>query len=204
MIPKAPKTAAPPVPVTLSRVLLVEGKTPFHFFRAMLEELGLLDEVEVRDFGGVRELRAFVRALASTSEFRSLVKSVGVVRDAERDAKAARQSVDHALAAASLPEGVRTSVFILPGNEREGMIETLCVDSIRQHPVFSCVEQFFECAGKHGVDLPSAPRDAKHYAQAYLATRKEVQLFPGLAAYRGYWPWDSGVFDRLKKFLKAL
>ena len=84
------------------------------------------------------------------------------------------------------------------------MLETLCVDSIRQEPVFSCVERFFECVGKQGVDLPSAPKDAKNYAQAFLATRKEVQLFPGLAAYRGYWPWDSRVFHDLKEFLKAL
>jgi hypothetical protein len=204
MIARPPKMPAPPAAVSLSKLLLVEGSTPTHFFEALLSEMGLKDDVEIRDFGGVEQLRAFVRALASTSEFRRQVRSLGVVRDAERDASAARQSVEHALSAAGLPEGVQDSIFILPDNERAGMIETLCVDSIREDPVFSCVEQFFECVQKQGVELPSAPQDAKSYAQAYLATRTEVQLFSGLAAYRGYWPWDSAVFDDLKKFLKAL
>lgn len=204
MIPRPPRTAPPPVPVSLSKVLLVEGSTPTHFFEALLVHLGLNEQVEVRDFGGAQELRAFVRTLASTSEFRRLVDSLGVVRDAETDAKAARQSVDDALAATGLPEGVQTSVFILPDNKRPGMIETLCVESVRQDPVFGCVEDFFKCVRKQGVDLPGGPRDAKHHAQAFLATRKCVQLFPGLAAYRGYWPWGSPAFDGLKDFLKAL
>ncbi len=204
MIPRPPKTAPPPVPVSLSKVLLVEGPTPTHFFEALLKELGLKDKVEIRDFDGVEHLRAFVRALAATSEFRLLVKSVGVVRDAETNAKAARQSAEDALAAAGLPEGVQTSVFILPDNKRPGMIETLCIDSVRQDPVFPCVEQFFKCVETQGVDLPGAPQDAKNYTQAFLATREDVELYPGIAAYRGYWPWDSPVFDDLKKFLEAL
>ena len=204
MIPRPPKTPAPPLPVTLSKLLLVEGSTPQHFFEALLRELALQDQVEIHDFGGVQDLKEALRAVASTSEFRVRVKSLGVVRDAETDASAARQSVDHALAAAGLPEGVQTSVFILPDNQREGMIETLCVDSIREDPVFSCVEQFFECVTRQGVELPSPPKDAKNYAQAYLATQPQVQLFPGLAAYRGYWPWGSRVLDELKEFLSAL
>lgn len=204
MIPRPPKTAPPPVPVSLSKVLLVEGNTPLHFFEALLSELALQDEVEICNFGGVRDLRAAARTLASSSEFRRLVKSVGVVRDAETNVKAARQSAEDALTAAGLPEGVETSVFILPDNKRPGMIETLCIESVRQDPVFSCVEQFFQCVETQGVDLPGAPQDAKSYAQAFLATRKEVQLYPGIAAYRGYWPWDSPVFEDLKNFLRAL
>jgi len=204
MIPRPPKIEPPPVPVSLSKVLLVEGSTPVHFFEALLCQLGLNDSVEIRDFGGVRQMRAFVRAFASSSEFRRLVKSMGVVRDAETNAGGARQSVDDALKAAALPEAVQTSVFILPDNERPGMIETLCIESVRQTPVFSCVEQFFQCVETQGVDLPGAPHDAKNRAQAFLATRSEVQLYPGIAAYRGYWPWDSAVFANLKEFLEAL
>jgi hypothetical protein len=204
MIPEPPRRAPSPVPVGLSKVLLVEGSTPLHFFEALASELGLNDQVEIRSFGGVEQLRPFVRTLASTSEFRRLVRSLGVVRDAETDAKAARQSVEDALAAAGLREGVQTSVFILPDNERPGMIETLCVESVRQDPVFACVEDFFECVETQGAGLPGGPQDAKNYAQAFLATRKAVQLFPGLAAYRRYWPWESPVFDDLKGFLQAL
>ncbi|MFH1924824.1 MAG: DUF3226 domain-containing protein [Planctomycetota bacterium] len=187
MIPRPPETAPPPpIPVSLSKVLLVEGKTPLHFFEALLSAMGVRSEVEILDFGGVDQFRAFVRTLASTSDFRRLVKSLGVVCDAESDAKARRQSADDALAAAGLPKGVRTSVFILPDNRSPGMIETLCIESVRQAPVFACVEQFFQCVEGQGVDLSEAPQSAKNYAQAFLASRKEVQLYPGIAAYRGY------------------
>ncbi|HEY7428041.1 MAG TPA: hypothetical protein VH682_27655 [Gemmataceae bacterium] len=45
---------------------------------------------------------------------------------------------------------------------------------------------------------------AKNHAQAYLATRQEAQMFPGIAAYRGYWPWGSAAFQPLISFLQAL
>ena len=193
-----------PVPISLSKVLLVEGQTPVHFFEALLQHLKLSNQVEIHDFGGAENLRAALRALVASSDFRTRVKSLGVVRDAESDAKTARQSVDDALIAADLAKDVRASVFILPDNDRPGMIETLCLDSVRDEPVFACVEEFFECAKNHGVKPRTPSRDPKSYAQAFLATRQDVQLFPGLAAYRGYWPWNSPVFNSLKDFLRSL
>jgi len=203
----------PPGPLRLPKLLLVEGDTPMHFFEALLRHLGLADQVEIRSFRGVGDFRTFLRGIASTTEFRRLVTSLGVARDAEdRPAVDARQSVTAALTAVGLipppPPLQRTSVFILPDDTDPGMIETLCMEAVRAEPALApahgCVEDFFRCLTGRAVPLPGEPRLAKNRAQAYLATRPESQLFPGVAAYRGYWPWGSPAFVPLIQFLQAL
>jgi hypothetical protein len=208
-----PARSPTPAPVSLAKLLLVEGDTPMHFFEALLRHLHLGAAIEVRNFRGVGDFKAFVTALAATAEFQALVTSVGVVRDAEdRPAVHARQSVEAALAAAGLTPArtppVRTSVFILPDDTNPGMIETLCMEAVRGEPslaaTYGCITDFFTCLARNGVALPPAPVLAKNHAEAYLATRPEPQLFPGLAAYRGYWPWSSPAFQPLIRFLQAL
>lgn len=213
MIPRPSPVPVPPLPpVSRSRQLLAEGDTPMHFFEAFLRHLGLQNAVEIRNFRSVTNLRPFLLDLSATAEFQTLVTSVGIVRDAEMDATAARQSVEGALQAAGLTAArvppIRTAVFILPDNAGPGMIETVCMLGVETEPAlqgaYTCTAEFFACLQKNGVALPAEPKIAKNRAQAYLATRTDVQLFPGQAAYRGHWPWDNAVFDPLKQFLRSL
>lgn len=208
MIPEERKLPPRPLPVRLARLLLVEGETPKHFCEALLRHLGLHDGIEVRSYGGNADLKRFLEGLASTTEFKTNVRRLAVVRDAETDARAALQAVRDAMDAAQLPGRVQTSIFILPDNENPGMLETLCIQSAKQSPattaVFTCVEQFFDCLTGQNVPIPDPSARAKHEAQVFLATRPEAQLFPGQAAYKGYWPWDAPSFDRLREFLQEL
>lgn len=209
--PKAPKTQ--PMSVTLSKILFVEGDTPMHFFEALLRYLALHNQIEIRNFRGVGDFKTFLINLTNTAEFQRLAASVGVVRDAEdKPAAIARQSVEDALKAAGLtPQRtppIQTSIFILPDNANPGMIETLCMEAVKTEPALAdahrCVEDFFTCLTRSNVALPALPVLTKNQAQAYLATRPEVQMFPGIAAYRDYWPWTATVFQPLIQFLKAL
>ena len=209
--PKAPKQQ--PISVTLSKLLFVEGDTPMHFFEALLRNLRLEQEVEIRNFRGVGDFKTFLINLAHTAEFQRLVTSVGIVRDAEdKPAAHARQSVEYALTAAGLtPQRtppIQTSIFILPDNTNPGMIETLCMEAVKTEPALAdthrCVEDFFACLTRSNIALPAPPLLAKSHAQAYLATRQEAQMFPGLAAYRGYWPWTAAAFQPLIHFLQLL
>ncbi len=213
MIPaQPPRPPVPPTPLSLAKVLLVEGATPLHFFEALLRKLGIADQIESRNFSSLSNLRPTLLSLVATSEFQRLVTSVGVVRDAETDAGVASQSVNDALIAAGLTPArtppIKTSVFILPDNANPGMIETLCMQAVASEPTLAdacgCVQDFFACLGRHNIPVPADITFAKHHAQAFLATRPQVQLFPGLAAYRKYWPWDNAVFSALKQFLQAL
>jgi hypothetical protein len=214
MIPRHPKgPLPPPVPVSLAKLLLVEGNTPMHFFEALLQHLGLDSEIEIRNYGGIRDLATYLATLIAIPTFQQFAKSVGVVRDAEdKPAAGARQSVENALAAASLtPQrnpSIQTSIFILPDNTNPGMIETLCMEAVKTEAalasVYRCVEDFFSCLSRSQIALPALPVLAKHHVQAYLAARPEAQLFPGLAAYRDYWPWANAAFQPLIGFLQAL
>ena len=209
MIPARPPKAPPaPTPIQLSKLLLVEGDTPMHFFEALLQHLGLQDQIEIRNFGGITDLRSFLPSLLVTPGFKERVKVLAAVRDAEENAYAARQSINDALTAAGLtPQAVpqvRTAIFILPDGQNPGKIETLCMRSVSADPAYSCVEKFFDCVRKEKGALPVNFDQAKAYAQVFLATRENVQLFPGVAAYRGYWSWDSAVFAPLNQFLQSL
>jgi hypothetical protein len=213
MIPaKTPAPIVRPAPISLSRLLFVEGDTPTHFFEALLCHLGIDKHVEIRNFRSITQLRPSLIDLARTVQFQTLVRSVGVIRDAETDAVAARRSVDDALQAAGLTPTrvppIATSVFILPDNAAQGMIETLCMHAVDGEATLaatsSCTKEFFDCLWRAGVTLAPEPRLSKNRAQVYLATHIDVQLFPGQAAYRGHWPWNNPVFGPLKQFLQNL
>jgi hypothetical protein len=183
-----------------------------HFFEALLRHLGLAPHILILNYQGTADLATFLKTLTATPDFARLVTSVGVVRDAENNAAAARQAVTDALNAASLIAArtplIRTSVFILPDNNNPVMIETLCMEAVKNEPTLAnahaCVEEFFVCLGRSSVALPSLPVLAKNQARAYLATRRDVQMFPGIAAYRAYWPWSNAIFQPLIQFRQSL
>jgi len=204
MIMPKPREAVAAKTVSLAKVLLVEGDTPQHFFEAFAKHLGLHEQIEIWDYRGITQLATFFKTLASTAEFKTNVRSVGIVRDAEDDAVAAMQSVQSAIVGAQLTEGVSVKVKILPDDARPGMIETMCLASVASQPVFGCINHFVDCLDKNNHDLQMGIRRAKHVAQIYLATTRHVQLFPGTAASRGVWPFTNPVFDDVRTFLQGL
>lgn len=190
--------------------LLVEGKTPQTFFQAFVAHLDLTRSVQVQDFGGVDELREFTKALARTPGI-TTIEAIGCIRDAEAAAPAAQQSVRHAFRAAGWPEPgqagriagtqPRVGLFLLPGSGRPGMLETLCWEAVSEDPAAPCVGSFMECLGERRIEVKN-PDKAK--VQAFLASREAVDGRVGIAARKGYWPFDSQVFSPLKDFVTAL
>ena len=85
-----------PQPITKESLLLVEGKDSRNFFEALCNHLSLSQQLQIMNFGGVEELRGFLVGLCGQSGFRS-VKRIGIIRDAEKDAAAAFQSVQASL-----------------------------------------------------------------------------------------------------------
>ncbi len=76
--------------------LLVEGNDQRNFFEAFIDHLSL-ENIQIQNFGGVRELRDFLDGLVSATGFRQIVQSLGIVRDAETSAGSAFQSVQSSL-----------------------------------------------------------------------------------------------------------
>jgi hypothetical protein len=197
--------------ISQPKQLLVEGRSAEIFFGALLNQLALND-VQTQNFGGNDELPGFLKALRQGPGFLEQVISVGIIRDAETDARAAFQSVCSALRGAGLavptqammPIGQRPQVgiLILPDATTPGMLETLCLRSVADNPVIECIEQYFQCVEQCTSSLPNNMHKAK--VQAFLASRSRPALLLGQAASAGYWPWDSPVFSDAKLFLQRL
>ena len=191
--------------------LLVEGNDQRNFFEAFTRHLSI-SNVQIQNFGGVNELRDFLEGLVSATGFRETVQSIGIVRDAEMSARGAFQSVQSALSNAALPtpnrpaERTGTSpaitVLILPGDDRQGMLETLLCESFAATPVEDCIDDFFKCV----ESLPdmSIDRPDKARAHAYLTTKPNPHFSVGVAAKNDYWDLDHSVFSPVRDFLQTI
>lgn len=200
----------PPTEIESEIQLLVEGKDQKHFFEAFLERLSF-GNVQVQDFGGVKDLRSFLSILVKRSEFREIVQSVGVVRDAEDSAQAAFQSVQDSLknAGLSVPKrseeragcGPAVTVLILPDNDHPGMLETLLCRSFAETEENRCIDGFFQCV--KALDISIEPSD-KARAHAYLATKSDPRVSVGVAAKKDYWDLEHDAFGNVRCFLRKL
>jgi hypothetical protein len=110
------------------KVLAVEGKDEVNFFHALLEYVGITDY----------EIPALVR-MPGFSDVDVLV----VIRDADEDANAAFASIRDSLRKEGfeLPENInqfsygkpKIGIFIMPGNSDTGMLEDLCLETVKDH-----------------------------------------------------------------------
>ena len=191
--------------------LLVEGNDQRNFFEAFTSHLSIAN-VQIQNFGGVSELSDFLDGFVGATGFREIVQSLGIVRDAETSAGGAFQSVQSALRNAGLPmpdspaERTDTSpavtVLILPGDSRQGMLETLLCESFADDPVEECIDDFFECV----ESLPdvSIKTPDKARARVYLTTKPKPHFSVGVAAKNDYWDLDHSVFSAVRDFLQMI
>lgn len=199
------------IEITSSKLLLVEGKDTQKFFEAAQEKMGSTG-IQLLDFGGVTDLKSYLGALKVNSGFIQLVKSIGIVRDAELDSKAAFASVCGSLQRVNLPvpprPGVavdgppRLNVLILPDNTNPGMLEDLCLGSVADDPVISCIDKFFKCVKERQGYIPGNKSKAK--LRVFLASRKDPTKLPANALKADYIPWVHPQFDHIKRFLAEL
>lgn len=199
-----------PRTITSEVQLLVEGRDAAGVLSALLKHLSLRD-VQIQNFGGVSELRTFLRAFVKASDF-SRVRSLGIVRDAEKDAAGAFASVQGSLRHASLPvphaveeragNHPEVSVMILPGGNRSGMLETLLCETFGGDDVCTCIDAFFDCV--KGIRGRAGDRLDKARARVFLATRPHPHLSLGDAAQRGYWDLDHTTLKPLHEFLRVV
>lgn len=189
--------------------LLAEGKDAKNWFEALVRHISLPD-IQVQNYGGVRELRKFLKSFALMPGFQT-VRSVGIVRDAEKQGpEDAFRSVRDGLAAAGLPVpssgGAAThhgtpsvAVLILPGSGRTGMLESLLMESLAEDPVRPCIEDFLVCSESRSRTPTQRPE--KSFVHAYLATRPDPHVSVGVAAQKGYWNLDHPAFEKTRRFL---
>jgi len=200
----------PLLPFKCTKLLAVEGEDEVNFFKKLLEHTGLADDVEIRKAGGKDSFKNLLPAFKITSGFKN-IESIIIVRDADDNARAAFQSVKNVLEknqfiapdiSACFTDGKpKIGIFILPDNNSPGMLEDLCLSTVKTHDGMTCVERFIKCTGEL-KDKPANP--SKAMVQAFLATKTKIAQSLGVAAQKGYWDLESIHLKPLIEFIKQM
>jgi len=196
-------------------LLAVEGKDECNFFEALLKYL-LIKDVQWVDIGGKDQFSDGLNALYNLEGFRS-IERLGFVRDAETGiAESAFQSICGILGKLNLPfpsklneikvqGSMRVGIYIMPDNSGSGMLENLCLQSIKDEPITGCIDSYIHCFSSHIPDIEKSKyNDPKARVQAYLASRAPIVNSLGLAAKREFWNFKHPGFDDIKNFIQSL
>jgi hypothetical protein len=89
----------------------------------------------------------------------------------------------------------------MPDGVADGMLETLCIQSVSGQPVFRCLEDFFSCCQSHG---PLPGNIHKAWAHVWLASRPVTGRRVGEAALANDWPFADPAFGPLWGFLRQM
>ena len=174
-------------PLTLSKagLLLCEGEDEVSFFNAWFLELGITN-VQVVAYQGKTKLAQFLSDLTKVSGL-SQVNRMAIIRDADENATAAQQSVQHAVEAA--PASIRSlnpPVFVLPGDGKQGALESLWLASLATDLLAPCIDEFFRCIQSKGWQPSEVfAKNDKAKAQLWIATKDIPNERFGLAAWHG-------------------
>lgn len=200
-----------PIEITEPILLAVEGKDELNFFEGLIEHIGL-QHIQVWQYEGKTNLRGKLKTLVMSSGF-AKVTSLGVTRDADDNYSTAFASVRGALENAGLSAPARALVstgshpkvvvMVFPRENMNGMLEDICLDAVSSEPAMTCVTEYFDCLRREEIRIPHN-RLSKARVHAFIASRQEPDLRLGLAAKRGYWPFDHDAFEQLKTLLTLI
>ena len=198
------------------KLLLVEGRDEKSFFTALFGFLKI-DNVDIKDVGGCLKFSSYYQTVSALPGF-SDVKKIGFVRDAEiNPAKSAFDSICNTIKKitpnVSLPQHpgivvngkVSCGIFIMPDNKSAGMLEDLCIESVRNSQLFENADNYIKVA-----TLLLNAEEQKSYnihkakVQAFLAGKSNIPRNLGEAASKKVWDFSNPVFSDVISFVKQL
>ncbi len=196
------------------RILAVEGKDECNFFEALIK-YEKINGIQIIDIGGKDKIKTEFPLLINLEGFTD-VNALGFIRDAEENqAISAFASICYILKHNGFPapdtinsicneQNIRIGIFIMPNNIDKGMLEDLCLESVKDKPVFKCVDHYIECClqclGENGKNI----NISKAKIQTYLSVKKPIANSLGIAAIKGYWNFGNDCFSDIKQFLHNL
>ena len=203
----------PSLEIAEPKQLIVEGNDDVRVFRSLGSYLNI-SNIEIRPYGGVDNMRTFLRTLSALPEFR-LVRSLAIVADANSDRNRRDRRIRTALSDIALPAppspleiasdgSLSVAYLVVPHDRDTGMIEDICLDSVSEDPAIGCIDRYFECIEESETPGPRQVWMSKARAHTFLASRDRPDLRIGEAAERGTWKFDSEAFNPLKDLLRLL
>lgn len=174
-----------------SLVLLAEGNSETGFLYKLATHHHLVDAV----VGNVQGERRLGTALRSLAPYRSRLRALGLMFDANSDSIARLTSISDVLNNAGFSynpnqvglDGIfrgqlDIGVFLSPGGQRSGRIENLVLDEIRTKSLWHCLEQLTACTQK----VPGlVGYDEKSMVQIAISTLEGGVCGVGTAFKRG-------------------
>ncbi len=194
------------IEIKKSKVILVEGKNDENFFIAFIEYLQI-ENIQVLSIGSKNNLNKVLKAIKTYN-----INCLGIVRDADEDAKSAFKSVCSALKNAGLPipkiplelaKGKPSVItLIIPPNSK-GCLETICFEAYDDNNLKNCVHEYFNCLEKNNVEFSTECKKDKAKLQVLLAAeRPEINV--GIATKKGLFNFDSEEFKPIIDFLNVI
>ncbi len=185
------------------KLVVGEGSEEVLFFESWLKHLEISD-TQVVEYKGKSMLKPFLAALHRFPGFDRL-ETLAITRDADDDPVGAEQSVNAALADAGLPSHLRVEIYILPEKNKAGALENVCLETIREQPIETCIESYLRCAQQADLNYDWNIGDAaKSRIRAWLSVQAIPDLRLGEAACAGFLNWEAPCLDGLRVFLKSL
>jgi hypothetical protein len=201
-----------PEPITKKKPLVVEGNDEKIFFGELFKHMAKENITDIQDVGGKDNFKNSMPILTRIPGFNE-VEAIAIVRDADGSCRSAFDSIKGILKENGLlPPGKpgkfsqgnpKVGVFIMPDNRNSGMLEDLCLETVKDEEGMECVNRFIECANQ--LENPPKNKDiSKAKVQAFLAIMPGVFDMVGLGAKKKYWDFDSATLEPLKNFLWEL
>lgn len=193
-----------PIEIKAKKVILTEG-TDVYYFSIWAYQAFNVTGIQVLDFGGIKDLKKYLKTLTVLPGYEN-IETILIARDAETDSIAAVNSITTALREADLPVPEKPCEFVgstpkvaymvfpgfmeLPDGNRilsTGTLEDLCLEIVKDDPIFECIEQYVQCLLTKGQVV----RPHKTKLHTYLAGKNDfVGLKIGEAARAGAWDWN--------------
>jgi hypothetical protein len=187
--------------------LIVEGEDDLRFWEQYLPRVGR-PRVEIRETGGRDQLRRFLTAFTRTTGF-DQVEWIGIVQDADHDARAAFDRIRGALAHAQLPTPRRAWIpvgsspnvvaIVLPDGTNQGDLEALLWEGLQHLQEADCIDEYVKCVER--VRSQPLTRRSKSLVYAYVATldRPDTRLSHAILQGHVASPGLSRLLDLIPK-----
>jgi hypothetical protein len=175
----------------------------------------------VYDFGGIAQLELYLRNFAKTDDFKNIVRSLCIIRDAERDANSACQSIQAALRncgfavpaeACSWTPGdstrysqIPTGFLLFPScnaTPQAGTLEDLCLGILAKEEAETVLSSADVALEPYKGQLSRPHKNRLH--TYFSLTDAFVSLKVGEAAKAQAFRWDAPEINSLKSFLARI
>lgn len=202
--------------IVKNKIILVEGIDEVNFFEALFKHLEL-EDIQVIESKGKEQFPSELSLTINDPGFENVV-TLAIVRDADKSHAAAIQSIKHYLKNNGLPspsehasfiekDNLKVGVFIAPGFVECGMLETLVLESLAEHPVNLLSSKYVNelrenlLPVKETATLKFPRNEAKAQMHSFLAGMEKFVPSLGIAAKKGYFDLSSEVFKDIRDFL---